>query len=174
MTKPLPIIRKERDWLKSDQNFGLSDEEIDQLPTDSAGKYPISLDTDSLLQVLDVEKRLTRIERALGLSRVDIHGIGDRVVGLTNELMLGRIRDHARQSPSDIEELCELLAELSPMDYKMLQDFWDLKYSPGRVEEALYMYGRKHPRHGTSAMYKALSNLHLIANTPALTLPVSR
>ena len=153
----------------------MTDDQLKKLPTDDKGRYAVSVDADSLVEALEIHRRLERVEVALGLSKCDISEVGDTVYSLVNKLMLGRLNCGTRKSEDEFEYLCDLLSKLSALDFQLLKDHWTLKYTPKRIEQALYVTAKNSTRPGLPRnLAAAISNMSLLSHGPEFKIPTSR
>ena len=174
MNSSLPIIFRSKSWLKSRNWLSLTDERLKKIPTDDKGRYAVSIEADSLIESLDVHRRLERIEKALGISKGDITSIGDSLYSLINKLMSGNLSLETRKHVRDFEYLCDLLSDISLIDFQILKDFWALRYTPKKIEQALYVTAKTSTLPGLPKnLTTALTNMALLSDGPRFEIPTS-
>ena len=161
----LPIIYKSDSWVKHRRNFGLSDEDLENVLRNSDGDCAIMLLQDDLL--IEIMRRIQIHSRILGTSQADLHKNGEHIYELLFLLMRKEL------PPSELSELCNHLVRLNSTDFEALQRFWDFRYDPDQVVQGLYIRLKTSGLSLPENFLPAIENLRILARYPSSGIPTS-
>jgi hypothetical protein len=161
--KQLPIIYKSKVWVK--RNFGVSDEDIESMMSNPSGEVAVALLHSGIL--LDILSKINTIESFMGISGLDMSDQGTRLHDLLHSLMYA----HGGFQRGNLDELCTLISRMSIMDFKVLQDFWGFKETPGQVLQVLQTYIKDGDGDLPVSYIPAIEKLRWILLNPSPTIP---
>lgn len=114
----------------------------------------------------DVLHDLAVIKRRLDIPNNVVSASGDRIVELLELLTFGRLR-----TQKEFKEICDLLSEISALDYQALREFWAVQYTPKQIVQAL---NSRHPDFMRVETFPAaIHNLLRISRSRKPEIPVS-